>query len=173
MPAAGLAAVPNHGATLHSNVTREIFLGPQSGYADRPHDIFQNFGVAVCRDAQNDHVRFIWRVPDDFVSLVHVHVVVITEAAAADLDIVWRVDTEYGGQGEDYDQHSYTALSDVTTTLTRKQIVELDDVSEALPALEAEDWVTIDFQRKGSEAADTLTLETEVIGCLIEYTAEQ
>ena len=90
-----------HGATKHTDVTRELFipaLDDSNTYATLAQ--IDEHCVIQLTDAQNSTVTFKFKVPDDFVSFSSLKLVWTSPAASGNLQ--WKLEASYGANGETY-----------------------------------------------------------------------
>jgi len=95
-------------------------------------------------DAVGEYVHFSFKVPADFSSLTSVKIVYIpgsTEAATID----WTATTDFGADGEDYNNHSDSATADGLDCYTDRLKIKLVDISAAFTDLAAGDYVGLKF----------------------------
>lgn len=160
-----------HGAELHTNAARELFLFPHSevgtGLMDRAY--IGHHAAMRLQDGYANAVFWEFKVPADFVSLSSLVVLVVSAATGT---LYWDVYADFGANGEDYDNHvSYTTGTE--TLVTVDKLTELADVSSVLSGLAKGDYVGIYFRRRADDVKDTIGTYLYVLGLIISYVGER
>ena len=162
-----------HGAADHTNVAREFFLpvavtppstgvhdhGGMYGFAQSLEDLVTDFAYCGMR-----------KVPDDFVSLTHVHVMIISSGTG---NLYWAMRTRYAAAGQSYLTHDAGETAKVATAVTANLVTELPDMSANFASLASGDWVGAYLVRYAGDALDTIGANITISGWLFEYIAEQ
>ena len=167
------AAKPNahhnkdHGAGQHTDVARELFVYPKPSSVDET--LYGNYSVVQTMAGTGTAALFTLKVPDDFVSLTHVHVVVMEEGGES--TVVWNFDTSYAANGEAKNTHTGNSAGN-QTVLTVDEITELADQSSLFSSLAAGDYVGVLWLRDGADVNDTAG-DVHCLGMLVEYIGEQ
>ncbi len=157
----------SHTADKHTDVARELFVGPNPSAVD--HSFYEKYSVIKTVANSGTNVLFTFRIPDDFVSLTHIHVVVLEEPGES--TVVWDFLCQYAANGEDRNTHSGSSAGN-QTALTAGVITELDDKSGLFSSLAAGDYIGVRWKRDGASGSDTAGW-VDCLGLLMEYTAEQ
>lgn len=163
---------PNtHGPSEHTDQTRYLFL-PAYGYCSGGEAVLDLRHTAKLRDSQTDHVAFVFRVPDDFVSFGSVKAVWVCQVAAGNMD--WTLHARYAASGEISSTH-FDEPAEGTTANGGANKINVQEPANALSlsSLAKGDYVGIVMYRYGAEDADTINSDVMVYGLLFEYTAEQ
>jgi hypothetical protein len=155
--------LPAHGAAEHTDITRKLWAPFREGSGTRSsHGTY----FAILLDAATETALVSIQVPDDFVSLGTVRVVLIPTTTGT---FDWTCNTASGACGEDEALATDTDTAD-TQAATDDQILCLD-VSSAFDGLSlaAGDFVGVEF------VLDVLTTTTEllIVGLEFGYTANQ
>lgn len=108
--------------------------------------------------------RWTVPIPTGFVTLLKAVVVVFAVGSTGDLR--WEVETDFGATGELMTANA-DSIATTTQALVSSTITEID-VSAALTAIAAGDYVGLEFIRRGDDVADTIS-DLQVLGLLIEY----
>jgi len=168
------AGMVEHGADMHTNVTRELFIPAISGHI-RAGTVMYYDEYGVIQGGANlsePWVYISFTVPDDFVSFGSLKAVWMCTAAAGNM--YWYMNANYAAEGEVVDTHADSPAIGATATGG----VEILNVQEpanplTLAGLAAGDYIGLEFGRDGSNALDTLNAAMYLYGFLFTYTAEQ
>lgn len=159
-----------HGANKHTNVTREIFLSPFGYSSERAvFRLLADYGCAYLTDATSQIVAVTGKIPDDFVSLVEVDLVIL--AAAANGNMYHKIDWTFAANGESYTTHSGDT-GWITSALVGGNLTEIA-IAGALAGVAVGDYFGIAVNRDATNALDTINNDVIVIGFLVKYVAEQ
>jgi len=167
----GALGAGEHGAALHTNVTRELFL-PVYGYTSGEIAFWGYHSSHSLADGEDKNCNFSLKVPDDFVSFTKLEAVWGCSAAAGNM--YWRFQAYYHASGEIYSLHDdLPALG--TTATGGANILNVQEPANplTLASLAAGDYVGVFFRREGSNVLDSLAASVEMIGLLFTYMAEQ
>lgn len=161
-----------HGATQHSNVTRELFLPALSGHSSGVAGPIGFFGVWKFADATDRYVQLQMKVPDDFVSFTSLKVVWIATPASGNM--YWKVMCYYAARGEAFDTHSDIPAYG-TAASGGANVINVQEPANALTLanLAIGDYIGMKIQRDASHADDTLDAIVYIVGILFTYIAEQ
>jgi len=159
-----------HGATEHTNVTRDKYIRISSvGGA------WGSVGYFETRDLPNGadtDTFFNFKIPSDFVSLVNLRVLCF--AALGVGDIVWDMRVSYCAEGEAWNIHVDTDLTNVQTVPgVAQSLFSCIGDATILQNANIGDLVGLDFRRVGLNLSDTLAGNLNVAGALLTYVAEQ
>ncbi len=105
-------------------------------------------------DDLNDEVFVEFTVPDDFTSLTSLYLEVLGRASDNLND--WNYDTDYGGNGENYNTHSETEATVTGSVVFNK--IELHDISGVFSSLSAGDKCAFRLYIGGGSGGDALVL---------------
>lgn len=159
-----------HGADKHTDVARKIFFLAAAGYGDLGEATKGYYGTLQLPDAAHSNAYFAGIVPDDFVSITHVHYVVIGSGTG---NLICWLRGACAASGEAFDGDDYQSTQK-TFALTSGLLTELPDcAAECFPNIAAGDYLGFSIYRDGTDANDTVGATVHVIGVLIEYTGEQ
>jgi len=160
-----------HGATEHTNVTRELFI-PCSPYTNGEWNYANFYPHVILADEAIKAAFFSFKVPDDFVSYGSLKAVWYSHAEEGSM--YWRFKANWTASGEGVGQHS--EIGDYGQTATAGEgtwnVQEPDDPI-AFSNLAKGDYVGVELDRAGDNASDTLSDEAYILGLLFTYTAEQ
>lgn len=122
-------------------------------------------GAASIGDASSaGRIRLSIPIPTGYNTLTKAVVIVISAETG---DLRWEVSTVWGADGEQVGANS-DSISTTTRGMTANQIDEID-VTAALTGLAAGDRLGFQFNRAGSDGADTIAT-LFVLGLLLEFT---
>tara|TARA_Y100000310_G_C20476056_1_gene712476 strand:- start:326 stop:910 length:585 start_codon:yes stop_codon:yes gene_type:complete len=162
-----------HGASEHTDITREVWL-PASAtvIAGAEQENYAQWGgVNGGANADEPHVLFTMKVPDDFASFTKVEAVFIHEGSG---DIYWHITASYAASGQDRVTHTDTpAIAAQASGATR--LIEVQEPANALALanLASGDYLGLDYTREGTNVADTLDQQMLLLGLLFTYVANQ
>ena len=165
-----------HGADKHTNVTRELFLPAIAAHTayGTPRAYYCYAVVEGAANADEPHVYFTMKVPDDFVSFISVKAIWFSAAVSGNMR--WRIAADFASCGEICNaNNSEESLGYGQTATGGDRIIncQLPVNALTLPALAKGDHIGLVFNRQGSSASDTLDTSVELMGLLFTYTAEQ
>ncbi|MBW2672747.1 MAG: right-handed parallel beta-helix repeat-containing protein [Deltaproteobacteria bacterium] len=169
---AGDVGVSMHGADKHTNVTRTLFVPPSETYTgNATYEAYWPVIALAAGSTQN--VRFIFRVPSDFVSFTSLKVLWSgSPMGTAGQDWVADALAKYAAAGEGTGQHTDDPSS-VTIDVPALATFYETDVGLTMSNLAKGDYVTVQLERLGGDAADTFGYDIAIYGLLLTYTAEQ
>lgn len=167
----------DHGAAEHTNVERELFI-PVIDDSDANATLTNlgRFLVVQLADAVVSHVRFSFKVPDDFVEFPYgSYIRLVWSTPSAGSYMIGWYHADYGAEEEIYSNHSYTCVSSVYISSSGANVINAAAImgDTQLPDLAKGDYVGIHFQRDGDCVDDDLDNVVNVIGLLFAYVAEQ
>lgn len=171
---AGNGVADPHGAAQHTDVTRELYLPSNGGYATSGTPLTHNYYDVVIGDANLDEpkVAFGMKVPSDFVSFTKVEAVWVSYATSGNM--YWQFFATYAAESEASDTHYEPGALGVTATAGRYRINVQEPADPLLLTnLAAGDFLGIAFEREGTNALDTLNEAVKLFGILFTYVAEQ
>jgi len=155
-----------HGSDRHQDVTRTLFLAPQSWDAG-PHSLGA-FATVNLADAAVRAVYWSFKLPSDFVSLTSLKVLVRADSPG---DIYWDALVYAAAEGETYGNHSGSIAYTTTAVGTTLALI---DITSAFPSeADKNDFIGVRFRRDATNALDTVDDTVRVIGLLLTYIAEQ
>ncbi|MDY6957633.1 MAG: hypothetical protein SVK08_00615 [Halobacteriota archaeon] len=168
---AGALAVA-HGASVHTDITREIFL-PAYGYTTgTTSTVAGKYSTAECADAADQYITFTLKVPVDFVSFTKIEAVWGGLVASGNLR--WKLYASYGASGEDWDNHvDEPAYGETATNGTNLLNIQEPANPLTLSSLATGDMLGVGFYREGTHANDTMNSNITVFGLIFTYTANQ
>ena len=170
----GSNAPQAHGASVHTNITREFFLPATGGYARAGTLAAESTRGVVNGGANADapDVLFAMIVPDDFVSFGSIKAAWGSGAAAGNMR--WGLEAVYSAAGETLITHS-DSPGQGTTATGGTSIVNVQEPASplTLSSLALGDHIGITFQRQGTSGADTIDAVVNLYGLLFTYTANQ
>lgn len=169
---AGVATNP-HGATQHTDVTRELFI-PASDDLDPNASPERISGFPVIRviDGVVTRNAYGFLVPDDFVAFQSVKA--IWESPVAPGNMYWTMEAYYGAEGEAHNAHSDVPALGVTATAGIRILnVQESPTPLTLASLAIGDYVGIRVNRTANHGNDTIDNLVDFFGLLFTYTAEQ
>ncbi len=117
-----------------------------------------DFPAIQCNQA-GERVYLAFQVPRDFTTLIAAEIIVIPTATKANAN--WDIDSDYGAEGEAYNNHSEADAAS-TYNVTNNQIFAVD-ISGILSAIVANDYVGIKFTQV--DAGDNV----DVVGIRLRY----
>lgn len=165
------AAIEEHGASKHTNVSRELFVEAHVGTGSA--ELYRgSYRTVQLSDAATESCGWIFKVPDDFVSFTNVKI--IWESTAASGNMYWRLSAQYAASSEAYTTHSDAPAIGATAT-GGFNILNVQESANALTlsSLASGDYVGIAMERQGGDASDTLNAAAHVFGLLFTYTANE
>lgn len=170
-------ALAEHGADKHTNVTRYLFIPAADAPVGDGTAIAEGTAnvpvLQVASDAEKTVLLSYFRCPDDFVSFTNMK---LLWYAVNSGNMYWCLEAAYGAAGELMTHHQENPGYGATTG-TGEGKTDLQEPSNPLSMsnLAKEDFVAIRYKRDGTHADDTIgsTGEVELLGLLMEYTAEQ
>jgi hypothetical protein len=109
-------------------------------------------------------VHFSGAIPSDYGTLTKAVIVVICGQTA---NMRHNTSTDFGASGEDRKANS-ESIAAATLSVTANELLEID-ISSALGAIAALDYVGIEWNRDAAHAGDTIT-QVQIVGVLLEYT---
>lgn len=161
--------MPIPGNKVGSKKVKEFFIAPFG--KDAVNTIYSeigDYGGAALRDGQNDSLKMPGKVPDDFLSLLSVHAVIVPGATG---NLYCGTTTDIATEGEDYNIHSSSkALAAYAATVSK--ILKID-ITSALTLLERGDFFGVTFRRDASDPLDTSSANATFIGLVIKYVAKE
>lgn len=168
-----LAQLPAHGAAKHTDVTRELFLPANEGFASAGTPASRDF-YGVVSGAANLYepiVHFSMKVPDDFVSFTSVKAVFITLGTG---NMYWTLNADYAADGEPRTTHTDLPAKAAKAVAATYTIYAQEPTNPlTLVNLAAGDYLGLSFDRQGSSALDTIDQVVNLLGLLFTYTANQ
>ena len=163
-----------HGASVHTNITREVFItagsmGVQSGtVASRfQYDVIQG-GANAAEPITRGNIK----VPDDFVSFTKLEL--IWAASVGSGNMRWSFGSNYSASGEAANIHSDLPGEGVTA-IGGSDILNVQEPANplTLSSLASGDYLGITFFRDGAHADDTINVAPSILGFLFTYVANQ
>ncbi len=168
----GFTSIPVHGAEKHIDVTRELFIPAYGGLTDGTLANLGYYCVVNLLDGVYDDIHVTFKIPNDWVSLSSLRVILATTVAVG--DFVWDLGSSQAAEGEAYNTHGGTDLANVATVpATANQIFLVHVFGTVIRDASKGDYVALWFARDGGDANDTLAASLSVLGFLLTYTAEQ
>lgn len=161
-----------HGADKHTDVARELFVGSSGNKGPSGAAESYSLGYHITSrfaDGLSEKQYVELKVPDDFVSMISCHVVVMPTGTG---NMRWSVGTHFGVVGE-LRSNTASSKASVDEAVVDDVITELSDMSEALPGLSAGDYVGIEVTRSGNHANDTVGAHVYMLGVILKYMAHQ
>ena len=165
------AAIEQHGAATHTNVTRELFIGPD-GYLTGGHVNYSSYNTAPLADTVLDALYFTFKVPDDYVSYTSIKLVWVSSGASG--NIYWKLKADYAAAGQSYTTHQDNPAYGVTATGGANIINEQAPPNAlTMASLALGDYVGVLAARDASDVSDTLNATVYVLGLLFTYIANE
>ena len=166
----GAPAPAVHGAELHTDITREIFLPANEGFVEAGTPSY--YGITGGANADEPTVWLWMKVPVDFVSFTKVEAIWLSSAVAGNM--YWELYAYYGACGENVSNHSDEPGRGVTAT-GGGDIRNCQEPANALAlaSLALGDYIALCFSRIGTHASDTLNDTMHLEGLLFTYVANQ
>lgn len=160
-----------HGVGDHTDVQRSFFYPVPNQVANSPAKalINRHIGVSMTDGVELD--AFLeGKVPSDFVSIVHIHPVVVPRGTG---DLLWGAYVNYAAGGEANDIHAQSG-GIYTDAVTAFRMTELQNCSASvLTLITKNDYFGFQFENKADLLGHTVNDIVYYLGLLIEYTAEQ
>lgn len=152
-----------HGHADHTNRTRNRFIPvvPYS-YADRGNWVGEDIP-----NNEDNNFRAVYCVPEDYVSLVHIHPLIIPYATG---NIYWRLQSSISECSQAYNVADENGTL-TATAVTADTVVCLPD-SAILTGLAIGDNFALRFFRNGADALDTCEGTVLGMGFIFEYIAD-
>ncbi|KKL25914.1 hypothetical protein LCGC14_2400500, partial [marine sediment metagenome] len=163
-----------HGASVHTNITREFFLPANEGYIVAGTRSTDERGSVVTGGANANEpiVHFQMVVPVDFVSFGSVKAV--WQSTVASGNMYWRLRANYEAAGEATNTHTETPALGVAATAGAILLNVQEPANPlTLASLALGDFLGLEFNRPGANASDTLGSVVRLYGLLFSYTANQ
>ena len=171
----------NHGASVHTNRTRRLWLPAGEVGADKEWiaaagtPVFAQYNSlygAMAFDAAAIEAVFSLRplmIPDDYVSSLTIHLV-WTNVGAGSGNVVWRVGHSVASVSGGT-MPSFTT-TDLTLAAPAQNVLQADVFSALTPSVAAGSLVNLSCGRIADNAADTLANDAGFLGYLVTYTAD-
>lgn len=157
-----------HGVAKHTDVNRFLFV-PALQYTGT---FYGALGVWHSILLANNVVRttvVTFRVPPEFVSLIHVHWVMRSPVTG---NIYRNIDKRHAANGELISSNSQTTGYG-TEALVANILTELADISALFAGIDSNDYIGCALTRDATNAADTCEDDVYIFGLLFEYVAGQ
>lgn len=156
-----------HGAGEHTDRTRKVFV-PVMPYSGGQQAIGLWHGEVQANNDTSSTKAEAFHVPADFVSLVHIHAVVVPLASG---NLYWQIQTAISANGEAHDNETEVSGYQ-TTAVTANAVTELPDQS-LCANLAVGDFLGVVINRDSTHANDTVENGVVCLGYLFEYVADQ
>lgn len=121
------------------------------------------YGCAASSGQTDDRFNVTFTMPSDFSSVSKFVVIIISDDTG---DLRHSALSEFSADGEDY-QANTDSIAAATRAMTANQMDEID-LTAALTGLAADDHVGMQFDRVGTNAADTI-VTLNVLGFYLEW----
>ena len=159
-----------HGAAVHTDITREIFLPANEGFVSAGTSVEE--GVRGAADLDEPEVCLTMKVPVDFVSFTKVEAIWFSHGAAGNM--YWFIAAYYAACGENISTHADEPAPGATAN-GGDEIRNCQEPADplALASLALGDYISLIFLRFGSDALDTLDATMVLEGLLFTYVANQ
>lgn len=158
-----------HTVDKHIDVMRELFVEAEvnddTGYGQS----INNYYAHRMGNNENISCYLTFKIPDDFVSLIHVHPVIIPLASG---NVYWSADSSFAAAGEPHTIHG-VSLPFFIEPVTINILAELQDIHHILRGVAKGDYVGILFNRNAINVNDTCEDTVYFLGILIQYIGEQ
>lgn len=163
--------VRNHSPTQHFDQTRQLFVVP-GYYVNATLTEQFHYSVVALPDAASGNVYFSFKIPDDWVALASVKVLLLTQGSSG--DFVWNMNATQAAEGEDCQTHGDFDLNNIAAVpASAYDWFSIQGDATILAEAAAGDYVGVRFWRDGADPSDTLTYDLYVLGLLLTYTGEQ
>lgn len=163
-----------HGPTLHTDVTRKIFMPANEAYILSGASSHYGYAPTVEGGANVDEpiMHLSMYVPDDFVSFTSVKLLWLSTVASGNMD--WDMAGEYAAGGEVYNTHSDTPANGISAT-GGAMVINFQEAPNplTLSSLSAGNFLSLRATRWGSLGSDTINAAVHFLGLVFEYIADQ
>ena len=171
-----------HGASLHTDITRSLFLSPLAATLDGGPTM-ANLGsgadmtaVLGLIDGSLMGARWVFQVPKDWASGVITIQPVWTPGStdAVAHTVRWTMDTKMMASGSDPTAAGATVtFTGASAARTANLVVYDTATSTTVTPAAAGDLIRLYLARNGADAADTYVGNVDLLGVIVTYTANQ
>lgn len=172
---AGIATLQSHGASVHTDVTRQFFVPAGAGsVSDDTNLISSSVGpVYAFPDAGTETVAFSFWMPNNWVSSMSYQIYWVPAATVASSAVRWSANYLWVAVGGDISAAGTTAAFTGASSAHTVNLVYAESAQTIATGEAASRMLRFSLSRVGGNAADTYTNDAQLIGILFSYTANQ